>query len=506
MREPEAEPMTLVKRKCRQFAHEGQKQATGCGVRSIICVLVMVSRISRVASQPDQDSSIDAELWTFGGLVVMLYTAVIVLITAIACWVTMRTPDPPDGSGPPGGPGEEQFVDRLWGLPDDGNVLGGMWDVWMRKKVKLIRTVGYLVSLHKFANNENWDVMSNNEVEVNEGFPPPFGRGAHHQRSRIYRPGEGRTRPNTPHRSTRARQPRGGAEEPNASTWLLGSTSPRQGAFRRRRTGSSSTVGESQSEVSGSFDGEGHFTVRFRQRGVDALGRRRRSTEAQTEPATGAFPSETASMVPQEGGAEEVPQVVDEAEVLAAGPQNVASVIQSAEPNVIPTAEPNVIQSAEPNVIQTAEPNVIQTAETEVIQTEELNVIQTAEGNVMPSAGNVEIGGKGGGRPVGAPSSSSGGDVFGGEGVQRVVYPNVWTAPSGEVYHTQRTCGKLRAAKRIRGTSPCTLCVKALANRRPLDSDEMIAYHLDPFCPQARAHVRRQMRACAECGGRMTLG
>ena len=125
---------------------------------------------------------------------------------------------------------------------------------------------------------------------------------------------------------------------------------------------------------------------------------------------------------------------------------------------------------------------------------------------MIPSAGNVEIEGERGGRPVGGPSSSSGGDGTGGGDAQRVVYPNVWTAPSGEVYHTQRTCGKLRAAKRIRGTSPCTLCVNALANRRPLDIDEMIAYHLDPLCSRTRAHVRRQMRACAECGGRMTLG
>ena len=394
----------------------------------------------------------------------MLYTAVIVLITGIACWVAMRTPDPPGGSGPPDGPGEEQVVDRLWGLPDDGNVLGGMRDGVSGQRLDEEEgeddTDSWISGEFAFANNEDWDVRSNNEVEIIEGFPPPFGRGAHHQRSRIYRPGEGRARPDTPeHRSTRARQPRR-EEEPNASTWLLRSTSPRQGAFRRRRTGSSSTVGESQGEVSGSVDGEGHFTVRFRQREVDALGRRRRSAEAQTEPATGAFQGEVASAVPQEG-AEEVPQAVDEAELPTRGLQDFANVIQTEEPNVIQTEEPDVIQAAGVNAI--------------------------------PSAEN-------------APSSSSGGDVIGGEGVQRVVYPNVWTAPSGEVHHTQRTCGKLRAAKRIRGTSPCTLCVNALANRRPLDIDEMIAYHLDPFCPRARAHVRRQMRACAECGGRMTFG
>ena len=74
----------------------GGRTQHGVAPRAFFALSVM-SKISRVASQPDQDSSIDAELWTFGGLVVMLYTAVIVLITAIACWVAMRTPDPPDG-------------------------------------------------------------------------------------------------------------------------------------------------------------------------------------------------------------------------------------------------------------------------------------------------------------------------------------------------------------------------------------------------------------------------
>ena len=233
----------------------------------------------------------------------------------------MRTPDPPDG------PGEEQSVDRLWGLPDEGNVLGGVWDGVSGQRLDEEEgeddTDSWISG--EFANNENWDVMSNNEVEINEGFPPPFGRGAHHQWSRIYRPGEGRTRPNTPEHRSR------GGEEPNASTWLLRTTSPRQGAFRRRRTGSSSTVGESQSEVSGSFDGEGHFTVRFRQRDVDAPGRRRRSAEAQTEPAAGAFQNEPVSVASQEGGTEEVPQVIDEAELLASGSQDFGNVIQTAE-------------------------------------------------------------------------------------------------------------------------------------------------------------------------------
>ena len=104
-----------------------------------------------------------------------------------------------------------------------------------------------------------------------------------------------------------------------------------------------------------------------------------------------------------------------------------------------------------------------------------MEVIQTADMEVIQTAGNVVMEGAGVGGPVRAPSSSSRGNVMGEGNAQNVVYPNIWTTPSGEVYHTQRTCGKLKAAKRVRGTSPCPLCVGALANRRPLDVDELIA-------------------------------
>ena len=215
-REPEAEPMTPAKRKWPGRACLGSTGKQQGAVSGALLATSLMSVVTGVASQPDQEPASDVELWTFGGLVVMLYTAVI--ITSIACWLTIRTPDPQDNTG------DEQLEDRLWRLPDGGNALGGVWDGVSGQRLDEEEgeddSDSWISGEFAFANNGNWDARSNDD----EGFPPPFGRGAHHQRSRIYQPKEGRTRPNTPehstleHSRTRARHRRE-AEAAQASTW-----------------------------------------------------------------------------------------------------------------------------------------------------------------------------------------------------------------------------------------------------------------------------------------------
>ena len=86
-------------------------------------------------------------------------------------------------------------------------------------------------------------------------FPPPFGRGARHQNDRVFRPGQGRVRGRTPEELYRF-QRRREEDVARSSSWQPRHSTPRPKAERRRRSSSSSTVGTSQSEVSGSFDAD----------------------------------------------------------------------------------------------------------------------------------------------------------------------------------------------------------------------------------------------------------
>ena len=202
----------------------------------------------------------------------------------------------------------------------------------------------------------------------------------------------------------------------------------------RRRSSSSSTVGTSQSEVSGSFDGEGSFRLRVTTRGP-ALGRRRSSpTREGPEEGDGAGGEEgaAASLQPSEGASGEVQGEVRVGEEM---PQ----------------------------------------------ENEMLSGTATT---------NLSEGGRNGEEP---PTLESGPTT---PMTPTVAQIEVYHTEFGVVYHKRRDCYRLRQARRIMVCPNCAVCAPRQLNGERIFLDRMI-YHLDASrCNSSVLNVLRPCAVC----------
>lgn len=105
---------------------------------------------------------------------------------------------------------------------------------------------------------------------------------------------------------------------------------------------------------------------------------------------------------------------------------------------------------------------------------------------------------QGDGRIGGSRSSAStGGDQ---QQVASFLVPErreIFYAATGQVYHLRKSCGKLKAAKRIFGQPNCLVCAAQPPNRRSLKLDRDV-YHDVDGCSSS---IVNWLRPCHECAG-----
>ena len=384
-------------------------------------------------AQPSEEPDLDGELWTFGSVVMFLYTMVVVFVTLLVWWCMTR----PSTSSRPVQTPEDRVEDRLWGRPDDVDVPGGVWDgVSGADYGEEDDSDSWISGEFAFSNRANWDIQEDETVNIWRGdreFPPPFGRGARHQNDRVFRPGQGRVRGRTPEELYRF-QRRREEDVARSSSWQPRHSTPRPKTERRRRSSSSSTVGTSQSEVSGSFDGEGSFRLRVTTRGP-ALGKRRSSPTREG---------------PEEGGG-------------AGGEEGAAASLQPSEE-----------ASGE--------------VQGEVRIGEEMP--QENEMLSGTAATNLSEGGRNGEEP---PTLESGPIT---PMTPTVAQIEVYHTEFGVVYHKRRDCYRLRQARRIMVCPNCAVCAPRQLNGERIFLDRMV-YHLDAsICNSSVLNVLRPCAVC----------
>ena len=184
------------------------------------------------------------ELWSFGMVVMGLYTAVVILVTGVLMAWCYK------GAG-----GQEAEEYRPWEWDHEP---AGIWDM----------NAGHWEPLEQ---EDHQSVSAQEEEEEEEEseddrpppVPPAFGAMRNQQRRLIYRPGQGaRRRAYFVNPAVAQRRRR---EQEEAAAVAAARRSSRQETPRRTTAASSSsTLHGSESEVSGSFDDNGAFRIRKR--------------------------------------------------------------------------------------------------------------------------------------------------------------------------------------------------------------------------------------------------
>ena len=171
------------------------------------------------------DSAEYWELWALGGLLMFLYTCVVVLVSGICLWYFLRMWKEPSVRDYGRMVGDQPVEDRLWRWREEGHP-GGIWDGISGQADEDDEVSGE----YSFS---DLDIQSSVGVEIGE-FVPQAGRGRGvNPRSRIYRPGQGRARERRGDDLDLQRRRR---EEEEAASWRPRRGAPEERSIARRRT------------------------------------------------------------------------------------------------------------------------------------------------------------------------------------------------------------------------------------------------------------------------------